>query len=273
MNRRRAGGLVPLGATLLYALPLYLAVVNVFKASTAIRSSPLSPPLPPTTENLERVLTRSDHLVWTGLWNSLLITGLSLGLLIVIAPMTAYFIARNDGRFARGLLIFFLFGLMVPPQTILIPITRILRFFDLMFTTPGLVLFNLGYYVPFAIFLYTGFIRSLPRELDEAAALDGAGRLRTFWTILYPLLRPCTASMVIFSGLWIWNDFLNPLIILGPLHGVTITTGIYTALGQFTVDYGQMFAMMFVAALPVLALFLGLQRQFIRGLTSGAMKG
>jgi raffinose/stachyose/melibiose transport system permease protein len=268
-----ARGLFPVGSTVVYALPLYLAVVNVFKSQDDIENSPLSFPFQPTEENLRRVLTRSDHLVWEGLWTSLLVTGSTLALLIFIAPMAAYFIAREDGRFARGLLVFFLFGLMVPPQTILIPIARILDFFGLMFTTPGLVLFNLGYYVPFAIFLYTGFIRSLPRDLDEAAALDGAGRLRTFWAILFPLLRPATASMVIFAGLWIWNDFLNPLIILGPLHGVTITTGIYTALGQFTVDYGQMFAMMFVAAIPVLFVFLLLQRQFIRGLTGGAIKG
>jgi raffinose/stachyose/melibiose transport system permease protein len=113
----------------------------------------------------------------------------------------------------------------------------------------------------------------IPRELEEAAAIDGAGRFQIFWKIVFPLLRPATASVMIFLGVWIWNDFLNPLIILGPSKGTTITTGIYRAIGQYQADFGQVFTLMFLATLPVLIFYLALQKDFVKGLTGGATKG
>ncbi len=104
-------------------------------------------------------------------------------------------------------------------------------------------------------------------ELEDAAAIDGATRTQVFWRIVFPLLRPATASVLIFLGVWIWNDFLDPLIILGPSQGTTITTGIYRAIGQYQADFGTVFALMFLATLPVL------QKHFVKGLTGGATKG
>jgi raffinose/stachyose/melibiose transport system permease protein len=142
-----------------------------------------------------------------------------------------------------------------------------------MTTIQGLVLFNVGYYVPFGVFVFTGFTRSIPVELEEAAAIDGAGRFRVFWRIVFPLLRPATASVLIFLGVWIWNDFIDPLVILGPGQGTTITTGIYRAIGQYQADFGTVFALMFLATLPVLIFYLALQKHFVKGLTGGATKG
>ena len=138
----------------------------------------------------------------------------------------------------------------------------------------GLILFWAGSgLLSFAVFVFTGFVKTIHRELDESAALDGASRFTLFWKIIFPLMRPATATVVIFLTLWIWNDFLLPLIIVGPSRGVTITTGIYTAVGTYTSDFGQIFAMMFLSALPMLAFFFALQREFIAGLTSGTLKG
>jgi raffinose/stachyose/melibiose transport system permease protein len=191
----------------------------------------------------------------------------------VFSAMLGHYLSRSQGRWVRPLTLVLLAGLMIPPQVILLPITRVLQLFDLMATVQGLILFNVGYYVPFGVFVFTGFMRQIPRELEEAAAIDGASRFQTFWKIVFPLLRPATASVMIFLGVWIWNDFLNPLIILGPSKGTTITTGIYRAIGQYQADFGQVFALMFLAPLPVLIFYLVLQKDFVKGLTGGASKG
>ncbi|WP_377267334.1 carbohydrate ABC transporter permease [Peterkaempfera sp. SMS 1(5)a] len=257
----------------LFAVPLYVVLANTFKLGADIAPSPASFPLPPTLGNLRAVLTRPDHLFLVSLTNSLLVTTLSVIVLTVLSAMLGHYLARTGSRWAKAATLVLLSGLMIPPQVILLPITRVLGLFHLMDTVQGLVLFNVGYYVPFGVFLFAGFTRTIPVEMEEAAAIDGAGRLTVFWRIVFPLLRPATASAVIFFGVWIWNDFLDPLIILGPSDGTTVTTGIYRAIGQYQADYGTVFGLMFLATLPVLVLYLVLQKQFVRGLTSGATKG
>ncbi|WP_290863314.1 carbohydrate ABC transporter permease [Hamadaea sp.] len=256
-----------------FAVPLYVAVVNVFKDGPQISKSPASLPIPPTLDNIRSALGRSDRLFWVSLTNSVIVTSLSIAVLTVLSAMLGHYLARTRGRWTRALTLLLLSGLMIPPQVILMPVTQVLRAVGLMTTVPGLVLFNVGYYVPFGVFVFTGFVRAIPVELEESAALDGAGRGQTFWRIVFPLMRPATASVLIFLGVWIWNDFIDPLIILGPSQGTTVTTGIYRSIGQYQVDFGAMFAMMFLATLPVLIFFLLLQRHFVKGLTGGATKG
>lgn len=162
---------------------------------------------------------------------------------------------------------------MIPPAVIMVPLTRILSGIGLMNSIPGAVLVNVGYYLPFAVLVFMGFVRSIPKELEEAAEMDGASRLRIFFQIVFPLLRPASASVLIFLGVWIWNDFLTPLLILGPGTGNTITVGIYRSIGTYQRDFGSVFAFMFLATLPVLVFYLLFQKHFIRGLTGGAIKG
>ncbi|WP_232664879.1 carbohydrate ABC transporter permease [Pseudonocardia sp. TRM90224] len=265
--------LVALVVSAVFFVPLYFVLVNVFKPGPEIASNPAAFPLPPTLDNIVALLTRSDRLFWASLVNSVLVTALSVVVLIVFSAMLGHYVARSRSGWVRWLTLVLLSGLMIPPQVILLPITRVLRLFDLMATMQGLILFNVGYYVPFGVFVFTGFLRQVPRELEEAAAIDGASRMQIFWKIVFPLLRPASASVMIFLGVWIWNDFLNPLIILGPGKGTTITTGIYRAIGQYQADFGQVFALMFMATLPVLIFYLLLQKDFVKGLTGGATKG
>ena len=266
----------PLVATCLSALffvPLYLVLTNTFKRGDRISGSPASLPWPPTLDNIEAVLTRPDRLFWVSLVNSVLITSVSVVTLTVLSAMLGHYLARSRSRGVRALTLVLLAGLMIPPQVILIPISDVLRTVHLMGTVPGLVLFNVGYYVPFGVFVFSGFIRTVPLELEEAAEVDGASPAVVFWRIVFPLLRPASASVMIFLGVWIWNDFIDPLIILGPGRGATITTGVYRAVGQYQSDFGSVFALMFLATLPVLAFYLALQRHFVKGLTGGATKG
>jgi raffinose/stachyose/melibiose transport system permease protein len=260
-----------------FATPLYMALVNVFKQGDRIAAHPASLPFPPTLANIEAVLNRTDNLFWVSLTNSLMVTSLSIIVLTVLSAMLGHYLARTPGLSTKALTLLLLCGLMIPPQVILKPVVDVLRFLHLMETPEtrllGLVLFNVGYYVPFGVFVFTGFVRSIPVELEESAAIDGASKFQIFWRIVFPLLRPATASVLIFLGVWIWNDFLNPLIILGPGTGTTITTGIYRSIGQYQQDFGAVFAFMFLATLPVLIFFLLLQKQFVKGLTGGATKG
>jgi raffinose/stachyose/melibiose transport system permease protein len=257
----------------LFFLPLYMVLANVIKDGPKISSDPMGLPLPPTVDNLTRVVTRPDGLFWVSLTNSVVITTVSVLVLTVLSAMLGHYLARSRSTWARAATVLLLCGLMIPPQVILLPITQVLDKIGMMTTIQGLVLFNVGYYIPFGVFVFSGFMRQIPRELEEAAAIDGASRFQTFWRIVFPLLRPASASVMIFLGVWIWNDFLNPLIILGPGKGTTITTGIYRAIGQYQSDLGTVFALMFLATMPVLIFYLALQRNFVKGLTGGATKG
>jgi raffinose/stachyose/melibiose transport system permease protein len=264
---------VALVVSAVFFLPLYVAVINVFKPSNAVVLSPLSLPNPPTLSNLQSVLTRPDGLYWYGLANSLQLTSISIVITTLLAAMCAHYLVRSDALWGKIVLGVMLCGLMIPPAVIMVPIVRILRSIHLMGTVPGAVLVNVGYYLPFAILVFMGFVRSIPKELEEAASVDGASKLRIFWQIVFPLLRPASASVLIFLGVWIWNDFLTPLLILGPGAGNTITVGIYRSIGIYQRDYGSVFALMLLATIPVLAFYLAFQKQFLRGLTGGATKG
>jgi len=264
---------VAIAVSAVFFIPLYYVLVNVFKRGDLISTEPSALPLPPTLKNISAVLTRPDGLYWVSLTNSIVVTLLSILVLTVLSAMLGHYLARSQKRWTKALTMVLLAGLMIPPQVILIPITDVLRATHLMATLQGLVLFNVGYYVPFGVFVFSGFIRGVPVELEEAALLDGANRMQVFWRIVFPLLRPATASVLIFLGVWIWNDFIDPLIILGPSQGTTVTTGIYRSIGQYQADLGSVFALMFLATLPVLIFYLALQKQFVKGLTGGATKG
>jgi len=260
-------------ATVAFILPVYIAVSSAFKSQDQILSNPLGLPAPPTLDNLTAALGRPDHLVIGGLANSLLVTALSVAILIPLTSAVAFWVSGQRPRVKAVLLALFALGLMVPPQTVLLPIVQLLKAVGLNNSYPGLILSNVGGgYLSFGVFVYVGFLRTIPRDVIEAARIDGASDVRVWWQVVLPLVQPATATVGIFLALWVWNDFLNPLFILGPRQGQTITTGIYVALGTYSTDYGQLFGIMFLAAcIPVVG-YLLTQREFIRGLMAGASR-
>jgi len=253
--------------------PIYLALVNAFKSTPEIAASPAGLPLHATLDNLRTAWERPDHLIQSGLRNSLIVTVSTVVLVVPLAAALSFYLSRRSRRFQATALAVLATGLMIPPQVVLLPTIRILGWIGLDHSFAGLVLSNVsGGYLSFAVFVYAGFLRSVPDEIVEAAILDGASDLRVWWSIVMPLVRPATATVAIFLSLWTWNDFLNPLFILGPLTGQTITTGIYLTIGQYSVDYGQLFGIMFLAGIIPVIGYLALQKQFISGLTSGSGK-
>jgi len=264
--------LVPL--SLLLLIPFYIAFVNAFKTRDDILSNPFSLPFGDLTfDNFARSAITPSFNIFKAYGTSFLITFVSVVLLIVLCSMMSFVFARVSNKFLSLCYLLLLSGLMIPPQVILIPLVKVLAKMGLMFTPQGLILYNIGFYVPFTAFIFVGFIRTLSRELDESAKIDGASQFTIFWRILFPLLRPATASAVIFLCLWIWNDFINPVIILGSVGSYTVTTGIYQAIGQFSANWEDVFALVVMASAPIFALYLAMQKQFIAGLTEGSVKG
>jgi raffinose/stachyose/melibiose transport system permease protein len=260
-------------AIVAFVSPIYLTIVNAFKTEGAIVDNPAAPPLHPTLGNLSTALNRPDDLLQLGLRNSVIVVVCSVLLLIPLGSAFSFFISRRRTRLRTAILAMFAAGLMIPPQVVLLPTIHILTLIGLDHTYPGLILSNVGGgYLSFAVFVYVGFMRAVPNEVVEAARIDGASGLRIWWTIVMPLVRPATATVAIFLSLWIWNDFLNPLFILGPLQGQTITTGLYLSVGQFQMNYGQLFGIMFLAGVIPVAGYLAMQKNFVAGLTAGSTK-
>jgi|GraSoiStandDraft_29_1057270.scaffolds.fasta_scaffold400705_2 raffinose/stachyose/melibiose transport system permease protein len=207
------------------------------------------------------------------LFNSVLITSATVLGLIVCGSLAAYPLARFIGPWFQRIYIYFVAGLIVPIQLGLFPLYKEMHDLQLINTYYGVILLYIAVNLPFVIFLYTGFIKTVPRELEEAALLDGAGPMQTFWLIVFPLLRPVTATVAITSALSTWNDFFIPLIFLQRSGMQTLPLAIYNFVGQFNNNWSLIFASVIISSLPLIVLFLILQRYFIKGIAAGALKG
>jgi raffinose/stachyose/melibiose transport system permease protein len=257
----------------IFLVPVYIAVVNVFKTRADIFASPLGIPFGRLTlDNILRNLSTPSFNLGIGYGTSLVLSGLTVTIVVALAASMSYVISRKEHRFFKYAYLLLLAGLMVPAQVILLPLIQVLRQLGLMFTVQGLLVANLAWYMPFAAFVFVGYIRTIPRQLDESARIDGASDLIIFGRIIYPLIGPATASVIIFISLWTWNDFVNPLLILGTSKFYTITIGVYRAVGQYTQRWEDVFAIVFMAIFPVIIFYLLMQKRFVSGLTAGALK-
>lgn len=269
---KRGAAIVPLTIwTLFLLVPLVTAVSIAFKTRFDLLVNPLGLPHPFAGNNIITAWTQAD--LSAALVNSLIITGGAVLGLVVLGSIAAYPLARRVGRWPRGIYTYFVLGLIVPLQLGLIPLYRTWNWLGLVDTHLGVILIQIGALLPLVIFLYTGFIKTVPRELEEAAAIDGASQWRTFWTIVFPLLRPVTATVIIVTSLVIWNDFLIALLFLQDPTLQTVPLAIYGFVGQYSQSWNLIFASIVVSSLPIIVVFLVLQGSFIKGLTGGALKG
>ncbi|WP_405690957.1 carbohydrate ABC transporter permease [Streptomyces sp. NBC_00057] len=277
--KRNAGsrvGSVMLGLFALVMLaPLYLVIVNAFKPESAIRQRPFSAaPGVLSTDYLRAALSSPDYNIIKSFGVTVMFVVLVNVLSLALAGPAAYVIARGTRRWHKGMLLVFLAGLFIPGQVLVIPVIYVLRFTGLMGTIPGFVLYEATLTLPLSMFLFVGYIKSIPRELDEAAQIDGAGRLRTFWQVIFPLMQPVVVTAVVLHTIGVWTDFVNPQIVLGPTSGLyTVMTGVYSAIGLHTTDLSVVYPTLLLAIAPVLIFFVIMQRKIVGGLTAGATKG
>lgn len=267
---------IALGATALVMLvPLYVLVISAFKPQEEIVQNPLA--ISPTTFTLQYLgdaITSSKFNVIAAYGVTLLFVVLVNVFCILLSAPVAYVIARGRRKWHMGLLLLFVSGLFIPGQVTLIPVVFVLRVLGLINTIPGFVLFETAATLPVTIFLFSAYLRTVPRDIDEAAALDGAGRIRTFWSCIFPIMRPVVATVVVLNSIGVWNDFVSPQIILGTGSGIyTVTTGVYAAVGEFSTDYTVVFPTLLLAITPIIVFFIIMQRHIIGGLVAGATKG
>jgi raffinose/stachyose/melibiose transport system permease protein len=253
-----------------FLFPVYALFTLSLKDSRQVAEAPLAPPTSPTFENFTNAWERASF--GTALVNSTMITAVSVVVLIATGSFAAYFIARCQTRLGYGLYVLFLLGIVLPFQLGMIPLLTMVDNAGLLGTYQGLIIFYTGIQLPFTIFLYTGFIRALPSDYADAALIDGAGHLRAFSHVVFPLLRPVTGTVLILNAVFIWNDFLTPLLYLGGSERETIPVRVFAFVGQYVSDHGLVFAGLVLAALPILVIFLLLQKYVIKGFSSG-LKG
>jgi raffinose/stachyose/melibiose transport system permease protein len=259
-----------IAAAVAFLFPLYVLVTLSLKTPSEASGGGLGLPSDADFGNYSSAWTEAT--LGGALFNSTLITVVSLVVLIVLGSLAAYYLARTRRRLSYGLFILFLVGIILPFQLALIPLYKMMKDAGLLGTYWSMILFYAGLQLPFTIFLYTGFLRALPREYGEAALVDGATHWQSFRRITFPLLRPITGTVIILNAVFVWNDFLTPLLYLGGSPNETVPVVIYQFVGQYTSSWQLVFAGVVLAILPVLVLYLLLQKYVIRGFASG-LKG
>jgi raffinose/stachyose/melibiose transport system permease protein len=261
------------GFALVYAVPLYLIVVLSMKSEADGARSPFALPTRLFGGNFTQAwhtsATSGNASLAPALLNSLLITVLGVLLLVVGGAMGGYVLARRRSRLADWLFVIFLLGLTVPQQLGIVPLFQLARGLGLVGSPSGMVVLYGGLLAPLTIFLYTTFIRALPPDYEEAALMDGASRLRVFWEVVFPLVRPVTATIVVIQGVHIWNDFFTPVIFLLGSGGQTLPVAIFSLVGEYATAWGPIFAGVVIASAPAMVVFAVLQRHIVRGFSGG----
>lgn len=223
-------------------------------------------------DNFFKAITQSNF--FTLFKNSTVILVVSMLFLIVFSSMAAYPIQRNNSsRFYKNLYLFFVMGLMFPTLLILLPLYKLLGFVHLINTSVGIILCYIGGNIPFLVFYNVGFMQTIPKELDEAALIDGASKYVVFWKIIFPLLRNSLLTVIVIQVVWIWNDFLTPMVFLQNYDSMTVMVGMSNFIGERSTDWPLIFAFMTVSVLPVISLYIAFQKYIQKGLVTGAIKG
>ena len=256
---------------IMYISPCYLAILNSMKTLPEILRSPLALPDNLNWDNYKYIFTEVK--LAKPMLNSLLMCIGVITCQVVIGSMAAYSLMRRQMPTAKFIRLFFLAGLTVPFQIIMVPLLREFRFLNIQFTYLALLVSYVSWGLPLCIFIYSGFMTTIPKELEEAAAIDGCGEFMIFWRIVFPLLLPCTITIVIFWGLWIWNDFMMAFIIMGTDKGNLVFVQLWRFLNdKYVKNWNYIFAGVVVLSLPVTLLYLSMQRRFIKGLMAGGVK-
>ena len=191
----------------------------------------------------------------------------------IVAAITAWAIARGGTRLFKAARIYFLIGILIPAQALCLPIYLLWNSMGLINSRVGLIALYVSTGLSFGIFLQTNYMKTVPIDIEEAAKIDGCTEFKAFWRVVFPLLGPCTASLVVLNGLSIWNDFLMPYLALPSNQAKTITVAVYSFVGQYTARWDIVFAGTLISLVPALIIYVSLQKYFVKGIMSGAAKG
>ena len=255
----------------IFLLPILLILISSVKTSQDLAMNPFGLPRQITFKYFAQAFSTMHYL--RSLMNTAIIAVCTVGVLLVIASMAAYAIARKNNRLYNTLYMFFLAGLIVPFQMVMIPMYKVMLGIHLVSTYQGMIFLYLALLSPFSVFLLTGFVKTVPRELEEAAQIDGCGLYRTFFTIVFPLLTPALSTVAVLNIFSIWNDFLAPMLYLQKNAMMTLTVQLGSFIGMYNNNWSLIFTGVCMIVAPMIVIFIMAQRFIISGITAGAVKG
>ena len=276
---------------ILYILPVLAVVVNSFKLNTYVKTETFALPTAESFAgwaNYIKGVTFGNYPFLKSAFYSLFITLVSTALILLCTSMAAWYIARVDSKLCRGVYYLCVFSMVVPFQMVMFTLSKTadrvkIPYFNLAsgslekvaLNTPWTIpIIYLGFGAGLAIFMFVGFVKSIPLEIEEAAAIDGCGPLRTYFSVVFPMLRPTMISVGILEIMWVWNDYLLPYLVLDSTKYKTIPIHIQYLKGSYgTVDLGATMALIFLSIVPVIIFYLCCQKHIIKGVAAGAVKG
>lgn len=255
----------------IFVVPFLFMLVNSLKDRKEANQLSIALPTRIHLENFYAVIKEQNYMLLRAYKNSFILAFFSIILLIVFSSMAGYVLQRRSDRKMSAASALILAGLMVPPA--IMPTIWILQMLKLYKTMAGMVLIEVALHTPFTVMLYRGFMASIPIELEDASYIDGCSGWKTFWTVVFPLLKPVSATVTILNAVSVFNDFMNPLYFLPGSRNVTLQLTLYSFIGQFSSSYNLLFADVILIVLPMLILFFILNDRIVDGMTAGAVKG
>jgi raffinose/stachyose/melibiose transport system permease protein len=283
-NKRANRIILEVFSILLFVLmlfPIFLVLINAAKSNSQVISAPLALPdnLGQIISNVEEIFLDENLRYGSSLLASLIITVLSIVVINLVSAQAAWVLVRTKSKLAQIIFFLFVASMVIPFQIVMLPLVSWFRvLFDtlglrLLRTYPGMILAYLGFGLPLTLFLFHGFIKGIPYELEEAARIDGCTKPQTFYIIVFPLLKPINATAMILNGIWIWNDYLLPLLVLGKGNDIqTIPLSVASYAGAFVIQWDMLLTAILLSMIPVIIVFLLAQKQIIRGMVSGSIK-
>ena len=261
---------------IIYVLPVLSVVINSFKQNTYVKTETFALPTAESSagvDNFVKGMTFGNYPFWKSVVYSVVITVISTALILLFTSMAAWYISRVNSKVCKGIYYLCVFSMVVPFQMVMFTLSKTAD--SLHLNTPWTIpIVYLGFGAGLAIFMFAGFVKSIPLEIEEAAAIDGCGPLRTYFTVLLPMLRPTMISVGILELMWIWNDYLLPVLVLDINDYRTIPIHIQYLKGSYgTVDLGATMALILLSIIPVIVFYLLCQKHIIKGVAAGAVKG
>ncbi len=269
------------GLLIFFFLPFIIVIINSSKTSAEIIRNPLALPgnFFQVFNNVVEIMGRDQINYFGAFFSSVVITSISLLAIGIFSAMAAWVLVRTKTKYSFIIFMIFLSGMVIPFQVVMLPLVRLLQTLkditgiQFKSTYHGIILAYIGFGAPLSIFLFHGFIKSIPMDIEEAAIIDGCNKPQVFFKVILPILKPIFVTLLVLNGMWIWNDYLLPLLILGMGADIqTLPLSVASLAGFYDKEWSLILTSVLMAALPVVILFLFAQKHIIQGMTSGAIK-
>ena len=252
--------------------PFYISFLYSIKEPTEITVNRLAWPQNPTLNNFVEVIRENEQFI-TGYKNTIITTIPTVIILLITTSMAAYVLARNNSKFYKWMYTIFLTGILIPFQCLMLPLYLNFYNMDLTSNPIGFIIARAGLQISISILVVTGFVKTVPKELEEAALIDGCNQFQTFWKIVFPLMKPVNSTQLVLNSLFIWNDYNVAIVLLRSQESQTLPLAQIIYFNENTAYLNQAFAFFTMAMLPILILYLIMQKHIVSGIMAGAVKG